>query len=103
MIAHAWEEETMPLPRLSGSLLQHFLHTYQLNLRDVARASHLRLLIIWRACRGLPITGWQANRLRAGLHALTGLRYCSPILTHEEQTRLAATVRPTQQRGSFYV
>ena len=89
----------MPLPRLSGSLLQHFLHIYQLNLRDVARASHLRLLIVWRACRGLPVTDWQAARLRAGLHALTGLRYRPLIVTHEEPAATRRTAAaPTQLR-----
>jgi len=47
MTAHVREEETLPLPHLSGSLLQKFLPTSQLDVREVARASQLRLLIVW--------------------------------------------------------
>src|SRR5579875_1466794 len=84
-----WEQETIPLPRLSGWLLEHFLFTHQLSLREVARASQMPLLVVWRACRGLPLASWQAARLIQGLYALTGEPYRFLLLTHEE---------PTQQR-----
>jgi hypothetical protein len=79
-----WEQETIPLPRLSGWLLEHFLSTHQLSLREVARASQMPLLVVWRACRGLPLAPWQTARLAEGLYALTGEPYRFLLLTHEE-------------------
>jgi hypothetical protein len=79
-----WEQETIPLPRLSGWLLEHFLSIHQLNLREVARAAQLPLLVVWRACRGLPIAPWQAARLTEGLYALTGVCYRPRLLTQED-------------------
>ncbi|MBX5458380.1 MAG: hypothetical protein IRZ31_15915 [Thermogemmatispora sp.] len=55
MTSPIWEQETTPLPRLSGWLLEHFLSTHQLSLREVARAAQVYLLVVWRACRGLPL------------------------------------------------
>jgi hypothetical protein len=78
-----WKQETIPLPRLSGWLLEHFLSTHQLSLREVARAAQMPLLVVWRACRGLPIAAWQAARLTEGLYALTGLRYRSRLVIQE--------------------
>jgi hypothetical protein len=63
MTQPVWEQETIPLPRLSGWLLEHFLSTHQLSLREVARAAQMPLLVVWRVCRGLPIAAWQAARL----------------------------------------
>jgi hypothetical protein len=42
------------------------------------------LLVVWRACRGLPLASWQAARLTEGLYALTGEPYRFLLLTREE-------------------
>ena len=50
----------------------------------MARAAQVPLLVVWRACRGLPLASWQAARLTAGLYALTGEPYRFLLLTQEE-------------------
>jgi hypothetical protein len=92
-----WEQETIPLPRLSGWLLEHFLSSHQLSLREVARAAHVPLLVVWRACRGLPIAPWQAVRLTEGVYALTGVPYRFRLLTQEEPDRQGGVA--AQRRG----
>lgn len=95
-----WEQETIPLPRLSGWLLEHFLSTHQLSLHEVARAAQVPLLVVWCACRGLPLAPRQAARLKAGLEALTGEPYRFLLLTHEEPMRQSDC---THERGRFHV
>ncbi len=96
-----WEQETIPLPRLSGWLLEHFLSTHQLSLREVARASQMPLLVVWRACRGLPIAPWQAVRLTEGVYALTGVPYRFRLLTQEEPLRQRDGTH--ERRRTFHV
>jgi hypothetical protein len=95
-----WEQETIPLPCLSGWLLEHFLSIHQLSLREAARASQVPLLVVWRACRGLPIAAWQAARLTEGLYALTGLRYRSRLVISEEPNGQSGC---TPERRLFHV
>jgi hypothetical protein len=69
------EVETQPLPTLRALAFQAFLELHALTLLDVALASGVRLLTVWRVARDLPVTFQQAERVRAGLHRLTGARY----------------------------
>lgn len=78
-----WEQKTMPLPRLKGALLQHFLWRHGLTIWDVARVSQVRLPLVWRATCGLPISAQQAARLRLGLYLLTGSFYHASLCTHD--------------------
>ncbi len=101
MAQYIWDQETIPLPRLFGWLLEQFLQMHRLALREVARASQLPLLVVWRACRGLPIAFWQAQRLIEGLYTLTGQRYRPPILTHDGPARLVPGCRSRERRDMY--
>ena len=77
-----WEQETLSLERIKGTLLQHFLWRHGLTIWDVARAAQVRLPLVWRATWGLPISTQQAARLRLGLYLLTGSFYAASLCTY---------------------
>ncbi len=79
-------EETQPLLTLRGLAFQVFLAKHGLSLHDVALAAGVRLLVVWSLTRGLPVSRQQAQRVRMGLHRLTGTVYRGGITLRLEQT-----------------
>ena len=79
-------EETQPFPTLRELAFQTFLVKHELSIVDVALAAGVRLLVVWSLTRGLPVSRQQAQRVRMGLHRLTGTVYRGGITLRLEQT-----------------
>jgi len=76
------EEQTQPLPNIARLTFEGFLKRHQLSMLDVAQAAEVRLLIIWRVTRDLPISEQQAQQVYAGLYRLAGVPYRGRIRLH---------------------
>ncbi len=76
---HVADLITQPLPLISSLSLQVYLQRYDLTIRDVAYAAHVRLLVVWNALHNNPISHEDADMLRMTLFSLTGVRYHGPI------------------------
>ncbi|MGH2482208.1 MAG: hypothetical protein ACRDHW_21365, partial [Ktedonobacteraceae bacterium] len=68
-------ERTQPLPTIATLLFEGFLARHQLSILDVAQAANIRLLIIWRVARDLPVSAQQARQVYSGLRHLAGVPY----------------------------
>src|SRR5947209_3531447 len=84
------EQDTMPLKAYAPPAcplkevnisLQTYIHFYQLQWQDAARAGGLLLVVAWRALHNLPVSVAQAAALRNGLYRLTRIPYTGPIPT----------------------
>lgn len=75
-------ETTQPLPNLVALTFQLFLAKYGLSILEVARAAQVRLLVVWRITRGLPVSPTQAQRVRATLARLTPAGYRGQIVVY---------------------
>ncbi len=73
------EEKTQPFPTLRELAFQAFLVKHELSIVDVALAAGVRLLVIWKIARDQPVSRQQAERVRMGLHRLTGVVYRAGI------------------------
>ena len=80
------EIKTQPLPTLRALAFQAFLARHSLSLLEVALAAGVRLLTVWRVTRDLPVTSQQAERVRAGLYCLTGVRYRGGLTVYVVET-----------------
>jgi hypothetical protein len=80
------EIKTQPLPTLRALAFQAFLARHSLSLLEVALAAGVRLLTVWRVTRDLPVTSQQAERVRAGLYRLTGVRYRGGLTVYVVET-----------------
>ena len=73
-------QETMPLSALN---FRAYLSRHGLESLDVALASGVRYMMIWRIWEGKPICSALEARVRQGLLRLTGVPYTAPILLRE--------------------
>jgi hypothetical protein len=82
-----WNSETQPLPTsiITACAFAHVLTQHHLTMLDLAQAAGVRLMVVWRALHGLPITASQAQSLRRALFDLTGVAYRGTLLTHGEE------------------
>ena len=78
----ASEQETLPL---SAVAFRRYLHTYQLELLDVALKSGVRYMTVWRIGQGQPINSQDELLIRQGLLRMTGIPYTAPLLVHHAQ------------------
>lgn len=79
---HVADMETQPLPVIVPQSFQKYLERHRLTIRDVAQASHVRLLVVWNILHNNPISSEDAGRVRSGLFALTRERYHNFIQVH---------------------
>src|SRR5258706_15508697 len=75
-------EETQPLPGLREMAFRAFLIRHKLSLLDVALAAGVRLLTVWNVEQDYPISRQHAEKVRVGLHRLTGVDYRGGITVH---------------------
>jgi hypothetical protein len=80
------EQKTQPLPTLRALAFQAFLARHGLSLLDVALATGVRLLTVWRVAHDLPVSPQQAECIRAGLTRLTGIAYRGGITENKERS-----------------
>lgn len=73
------EEVTQPLAPVASLVLLNYLERHKLTIRDVARASYVRLMVVWNVLHDNPILPDDAAKVRTGLFLLTGERYRGPI------------------------
>lgn len=91
---HIADAETQPLPLIATKSFQVYLAEHGLTIRDVARASHVRLMVIWNILHGRAILSADAGRVRAGLFLLTRECYSGAIAVRAE----AAPTRMSKER-----
>lgn len=87
MISHGLgneEQETIPLNAL---IFRQYLSQHQLTPLDVALASGVRYLTVWRIWEGKPVKSVCVQLIRSTLFKLTGEPYSAPILIWEEHER----------------
>ena len=72
------QQETQPLP-VGAAAFQSYMIQHQLSLLDVALASRVRYLTVWRIAHALPVQGRHAALVRAGMQRLTGVPYIDSI------------------------
>lgn len=70
--------------------LQEYIDRHRLSVLDVAGAAHVRLGILWNACRGRPVTPANATAIRGALARLTGQQYVGEIAVTAPVIDLAA-------------
>ena len=88
MFTHTNQQKIRQLPQ-SAVAFQSYLTHHQLSLLDVALASSVRYLTVWRIAHALPVEGRHAALVRAGLQRLTGVPYTAgiPLLVSSPQHR----------------
>ena len=77
-------QETIPLNAL---IFRQYLARHHLTPLDVALASGVRYLTIWRIWEGQPVKSEYERPVRATLVKLTGEPYHAPILIREEREK----------------
>ncbi|HET8843180.1 MAG TPA: hypothetical protein VFN35_17090 [Ktedonobacteraceae bacterium] len=73
------EEDTQPLLPIASLTFYKYLESHTLTIRDVARASCVRLMVVWNILHDNPILPEDAGKVRTGLFLLTHERYRGPI------------------------
>ena len=76
------EQDTMPLETIAiygATRFREYLARHQLNPLLVSIACGVRYLTIWNIQRGHPVSRANADRVRVGLHRLTGVRFVAPL------------------------
>ena len=63
----------------ASTAFRAYLQRFDLSLLDVALATRVRLLTVWKLAQGLPVREADAQAIRAGLLRLTGLPYSGEI------------------------
>ncbi|MGH2479290.1 MAG: hypothetical protein ACRDHW_06515 [Ktedonobacteraceae bacterium] len=86
--------DTQPLPGgLAALSFRVYLQRHGLSILDVGLVARVRLLVVWRVARGLPIRATQASLVRAALFRLTGTPFRARIAVYageaEKHDRLA--------------
>jgi hypothetical protein len=79
LFLHLADEDTQPLSIVAPQSFRLYMERNALTIRDVAHASHVRLLVVWNILHGNPVLPRDASKVRGGLFFLTGERYRSFI------------------------